>query len=221
MRFGSASGVEVHFAIPVGRASSGSGSSGASPHQTVTRPRHSSSHFDSGHCPFHACSPGFSRFLRGDRLKPGLHTCQNENYRPRQEMNCRVRTVWVMNNPPGPNPCGVDKRGAQLLKPNPAIRSNAKAQRREDAMGETDLGRTLSGKPMDALFSTDLSRLGDFRGLCGRVFANCANFRTHNRVNPPFLSVSICVHLWLTSLGCGVSRAAPSRLRVNCGLQIA
>ncbi len=39
----------------------------------------SSSHFDSGHCPLHAGSPGFSRFSRGDRLKPGLHTCQNEN----------------------------------------------------------------------------------------------------------------------------------------------
>ena len=37
-----------------------------------------SSHFDSGHCPFNACSPGFSRVSRGDRLKPGLHTCQNE-----------------------------------------------------------------------------------------------------------------------------------------------
>ncbi len=39
----------------------------------------SHSHFDPGHCPFHASSPGFSRFSRGDRLKPGLHTCQNEN----------------------------------------------------------------------------------------------------------------------------------------------
>ncbi len=39
----------------------------------------SSSHFDSGHCLFHACSPGFSRWPCEDRLKPGLHTCQNEN----------------------------------------------------------------------------------------------------------------------------------------------
>ena len=29
--------------------------------------------------PFDACSPGFSRFSRGDRLKPGLPTRQSEN----------------------------------------------------------------------------------------------------------------------------------------------
>ena len=45
----------------------------------VGQSRPSNSHFDSGHGPFHAGSPGFSRFSRGDRLKPGLHTCQNEN----------------------------------------------------------------------------------------------------------------------------------------------
>ena len=35
----------------------------ASRNETANKPAlGSSSHFDSGHCPFHACSPGFSRF---------------------------------------------------------------------------------------------------------------------------------------------------------------
>ncbi len=36
-------------------------------------------HYGPGHLPFAVCSPGFSRFSRGDRLKPGLHTSQTEN----------------------------------------------------------------------------------------------------------------------------------------------
>ena len=37
------------------------------------------SHCGPGHLPFAVCSPGFSLFSRGDRIKPGLHTSQTEN----------------------------------------------------------------------------------------------------------------------------------------------